>query len=165
MPRLCFLAPVLFCLLFCSIFSYLFFAAVFPAMSLGVLKRGVSRCLGVMVAMGWGVVRDSLGSALFKIIFLGLLYSGLTLARDFFIIAAEDVQTISMSTKYYELMDFAWILTMLVIFINLIFYFWIISSLNATTEYLRNMNQTNKLKRHLRLRCLILTSLLIVGIW
>jgi hypothetical protein len=134
-------------------------------MSVGVLKRGVSRCLGVMVAMGWGVVRDSLGPALIKIIILGVLYSGLTLVRDFFIVAAEDVQTISMSTKYYELMDFAWILTLLVILINLIFYFWIISALNSTTEYLRNMNQTSKLKRHLRLRCLILTSLVIVGIW
>jgi hypothetical protein len=118
-----------------------------------------------MVAMGWGVVRDSLGPALVKLIMLGFLYSGLTLARDFFIVAAEDVQTISMSTKYYELMDFAWILTLLVILINLIFYFWIISALNSTTEYLRNMNQTSKLKRHLRLRCLILTSLVIVGIW
>jgi Lung seven transmembrane receptor len=137
----------------------------FPAMSLGVLKRGVSRCLGVMVAMGWGVVRDSLGPALVKIIVLGILYSALTLARDFFIVAAEDVQTISMSTKYYELMDFAWILTLLVILINLIFYFWIIFASNSTTEYLRNMNQTSKLKRHLKLRCLILTSLIIVGIW
>ncbi|KAG7361464.1 seven transmembrane receptor [Nitzschia inconspicua] len=138
---------------------------MYTAMSLGVLKRGVSRCLGVMVAMGWGVVRESLGSALSRIIVLGLLYSGLTLARDFFIVAAEEVQTITMSTKYYELMDFAWILTMLVIFINLIFYFWIISSLNSTTEYLRNMNQTSKLKRHLRLRCLILISFMIVAIW
>lgn len=134
-------------------------------MCLGVLKRGVSRCLGVMVAMGWGVVRDSLGSALVKIVFLGLLYSGLTLARDFFVVAAEDVQTISMSTKYYELLDFAWVLTMLIIFINLVFYFWIIRSLNSTTEYLRNMNQTSKLKRHMRLRCLILTSLFIVALW
>jgi hypothetical protein len=138
---------------------------MYTAMSLGVLKRASSRCLGVMVAMGWGVVRDSLGNSLVKIIVLGVLYAGLTLARDFFIVVADDVKTISMSTQYFELMDFAWILTILVIFINVIFYFWIISSLNATTEYLRNMNQTSKLKRHLTLRCLIIISLIVVGIW
>jgi len=135
------------------------------AMSLGVLKGGCSRCLGVMVAMGWGVVRDSLGSALARIIFLGVLYSGLTLARDFFLVAAEDVQTISMSTKYTELMDFAWIFTLLIIFVNVIFYYWVISASNSTTEYLRNMNQTSKLKRHMMLKCLIVTSLIITGIW
>jgi hypothetical protein len=117
-----------------------------------------------MVSMGWGVVRDSLGTTLIKIVILGLLYSGLTLARDFLIVAAESVKKVS-TTEEEELIDLALVLTPLILVVNLIFYFWIISSLNATTEYLRNMSQTSKLKRHLRLRCLIITSLLVVGIW
>jgi hypothetical protein len=138
---------------------------LFAALLLGVLKRGISRCLGVMVAMGWGVVRDSLGTTLIKIVTLGLLYSGLTLFRDFLVVvAAENVQTLSISTED-ELFDFALFLTPMIIIINLIFYFWIISSLNATTEYLKNMNQTMKLQRHLRLRCIILTSIAIAAGW
>merc|ERR1712157_333188 len=63
-----------------------------------------------------------------------------------------------------ELVDLALVLTPIIFFIDLIFYLWIISSLSSTTEYLRNMNQTSKLRRHMRLRCLIITSLIIVGV-
>jgi hypothetical protein len=136
----------------------------YTALALAALKTGSSRCLGVMVAMGWGVVRDTLGSALVKIIFLGLLYTGLVVAQEFFYIAAEDVQTISLTGKE-ELLDLALILVPVIFVVNMIFYFWIISSLNSTAEYLRNMNQTTKLARHLRLRCIVLTSLTIVTIW
>ena len=117
-----------------------------------------------MVAMGWGVVRESLGATLAKIIFLGLLYSGLTLARDFLAIAAESVQHLSQIQEEEELLDLALVLTPIIIVINIIFYCWIISSLSSTTEYLRNMNQTSKLRRHMQLRCLIITSLVIVGL-
>jgi hypothetical protein len=118
-----------------------------------------------MVAMGWGVVRDSLGRTLIKIVILGLLYSGLTLFRDILVVfASDEVQTLSTSTEK-ELRDSALILTPPIIVINLIFYFWIISSLNATTEYLKNMNQTSKLRRHLRLRCIIMTSITIAAGW
>ena len=166
----------------------------YTAMALAALKRGSSRCLGkfaevvhfycyryenfshthhclhirlskgVMVAMGYGVVRDTLGTALVKIMFLGLLYTGLVVAQEFFYVAAEDVQTISITEKE-ELLDLALILVPVIFVVNMIFYFWIISSLNSTAEYLRNMNQTTKLARHLRLRCIIVTSLTIVTIW
>lgn len=118
-----------------------------------------------MVAMGWGVVREGLGFTLFKIVVLGMIYSGLTLFRDFFVIfASVEVETLSLTAEE-ELMDFALILTPLILIINLTFYWWIISSLNATTEYLKNMNQTSKLRRHMRLRCLIFTSVLIAAAW
>jgi hypothetical protein len=120
-----------------------------------------------MVAMGWGVVRDSLGTSLIAIVLLGLIYSGLTLFRDFLIVvASEDVQTLSISTEE-DLIDFALLLflTPMIIIINIIFYFWIIYALNATTEYLKSMNQTSKLRRHVRLRCIILTSIAIAACW
>mmetsp|Transcript_23423 Transcript_23423/g.26104 ORF Transcript_23423/g.26104 Transcript_23423/m.26104 type:complete len:810 (+) Transcript_23423:83-2512(+) len=135
----------------------------YTALGLGVLKRGSSRCLGVMVAMGWGVVRDSLGTTLIKILALGLLYSGLTLAIEFLEIAAVAVQKKSLEEEE-ELLNLALVLAPIIFIINIIFYCWIISSLSSTTEYLRNMNQTSKLRRHMRLRCLIITSLVVVGI-
>jgi hypothetical protein len=118
-----------------------------------------------MVAMGWGVVRDSLGSALYQITFMGLLFCGVTAVRDTFaVVAVTEVGAVSLSEED-ELIDFVLILTPLIILINLIFYVWIIGSLKATTAYLRNMNQASKLKRHLRLRCLIVASLVIAGGW
>jgi len=114
-----------------------------------------------MVAMGWGVVRDTLGLALCKIVFLGLLYSGLAVVRDFLKAVASSAQLVS-STEEAELFDLALILSMVIIVVNIMFYCWIISSLRTTTEYLKNMNQTSKLRRHLRLRCLIITSLVII---
>src|SRR5210317_882461 len=109
-----------------------------------------------MVAKGWGIVREryvvrasilvfscnyrwfpncfpftcSLGLALAKIIMLGLIYTGLTGFRDFsLIIAEEDVEKISV-TDETELFDIALILTLVIMVLDLIFYFWILDSLN-----------------------------------
>jgi mannose/fructose/N-acetylgalactosamine-specific phosphotransferase system component IIC len=135
------------------------------ALVFGVLKRGLARCLGVMVAMGWGVIRESLGATMFKIVFLGLLYCGLTAARDALaVLAVTDVQSISTGEED-EIIDLVLVLTPMIIVINVLFYFWIVNSLKATTQYLQNMNQTSKLRRHLRLRCIIMTSLFIAFAW
>eukprot|EP00536_Pseudo-nitzschia_multiseries_P001993 jgi/Psemu1/251193/estExt_Genewise1Plus.C_260153 len=135
---------------------------VYAALGFKILEHGFSRCLGVMVAMGWGVVRDTLGASLCKIIFLGLLYSGVVFTRDFLGIIAETVTSVSL-TEEEELVDLALVLSAVAVCIEFIFFMWIISSLKATTEYLKNMNQTTKLRRHLRLRCLIMTSIVVIG--
>lgn len=141
------------------------FSNLLSATTVGVLKRGIARCLLVMVAMGWGVIRDTLGGTLFKIVFLGLLYCGLSLPRDIFaVIANHDIQSIS-TTQEGELIDLVLVLTPIIIFINLVFFFWIMISFKATSMYLKNMNQTTKLRRHMHLRCLIITSLFIAFIW
>jgi len=134
--------------------------AMYIALVLGILFQASLRCLGVMVAMGWGIVRDTLGMVLCKIIMLGLLYFGLTLVRDSLDAAASSAQLVS-STEKKELVNVARVLSFVIICINIIFYCWIIFSLRTTTEYLRNMNQTSKLRRHLRLCCLIVTSLFV----
>ena len=103
----------------------------FPLVAIvfGVLKRSIFRCLGVMVSMGWGIVRDSLGMALAKIIFLGMMYCGLTAARDVFtLVAVEEVHSISTAAEE-ELIDIAVVLTIAIFAINFIFYCWIIRSL------------------------------------
>lgn len=135
------------------------------AMILGVLKRGLTRCLFVMVSMGWGVVRDTLGLALVKIVVLGVVYCALTLLRDFLMVLAVDkVESWSASAEE-ELVNLLILISLGLVAVNLIFFFWIISSLVATTEYLKNMNQTTKLKRHLRLRCIIIIAFLVAVAW
>ena len=118
-----------------------------------------------MVSMGWGVIRDSLGITLVKIVTLGLTYCGLTMARDFLLVLSVDrMESWSASTEE-ALLDWTLLVSLAVVVVNVIFFFWIISSLVATTEYLKNMGQTTKLRRHLRLRCIIMTAFVIALSW
>jgi len=81
---------------------------------MGVLKHGISRCLIVMVSLGWGVIRDTLGSALHRIVFLGIVYVVLAGARDIFVVLAyEDMQTMSYDAEM-ELWDLQTILKFVV---------------------------------------------------
>merc|ERR1712086_562986 len=57
------------------------------------------------------------------------------------------------------------VLSLVIVLIDLIFYFWIIDSLNGTMEYLENMKQMRKLLRYLRLRCILMFSILFGVIW
>jgi Kef-type K+ transport system membrane component KefB len=130
-----------------------------------VLKRGISRCLIVMVSLGWGVVRDDLGGVMKKINFLGGLYIVVSAVRDIMtVLALTEVQKMSQEEED-ELFDIVTILTMVIAFIDVLFYLWIIDALNGTMEYLENMSQTSKLLQFLRLRCLLLFSILFAVIW
>lgn len=99
-----------------------------------------------------------------KIILLGSLYAGLAILRDSFEAIAMSSKGLVSSNESEELFDLALVLVPVIALINFIFYVWIIRSLNVTTEYLKNMNQTSKLRRHLCLRCLIITSLVVITV-
>jgi len=134
---------------------------MYIGVSFGILFQASLRCLGVMVALGWGVVRDTLGFAFCRIVTLGLLYAGLSLVVEIFEAAARANKVFTTSTEE-ELVDLALVVSFVIFVINIIFYVWIMSSLSNTTEYLKNMNQSSKLRRHLRLRCLVISSLVII---
>jgi hypothetical protein len=131
----------------------------------GVLKGAISRCVLVMVSLGWGVVRDTLGDQLIKIIILGIVFSISSFARDVAeVVFVEEMQTWSLE-KEEEVYDVFSILTFVVAAIDCIFYMWILDALNSTMQYLENMNQSNKLKRYLRLRLILLISILFGIVW
>ena len=126
----------------------------------GVLKRAISRCLVVMVSLGWGVVRDDLGDVMKKINFLGGLYVVVALVRDIItVIAYTEIQVMSQEEED-KLFDIVTILTLVLAFVDVVFLLWILDSLNATMEYLESMSQMSKLLRYLRLRCVLLFSVL-----
>ena len=132
---------------------------------MGVMKHGFSRCLVVMVSMGWGVVRDTLGRALFRIVLLGAIYVALSAVRDFMILfAVEDMQTLSYDEEV-ELFDVATILTFVIAAVDVVFIMWILDALNGTMTYLENMNQTRKYDRFLKLRTIFLFSILFAVVW
>jgi hypothetical protein len=118
-----------------------------------------------MVSLGWGVVRDDLGGAMKKINFLGGLYIVISTVRDIMtVLAFSEVQVVSQEEED-ELFDIVTILTMVIAFIDVLFYLWIIDALNGTMEYLESLGQASKLLQFLRLRFLLLFSILFAVIW
>eukprot|EP00978_Attheya_sp_CCMP212_P006408 scaffold14557_cov67-Attheya_sp.AAC.11 len=141
-----------------------FWLAMYGGVIIGVVKRAISRCLIVMVSLGWGVVRDTLDN-MRKITIFGVLYAVAALARDLTtIFARAEVQELS-TKEENELLDIVTILTFVVAAIDVIFYMWILDSLNATMEYLESMSQRLKLLRYLRLRSILLFSILFAVVW
>jgi Lung seven transmembrane receptor len=131
----------------------------------GVLKQGISRCLIVMVSLGWGVVRDTLGSTMRMIIVLGATYIAISAIRDLMIIFyLEDIGTISTSEEN-KMLSIVQILTLLISAIDVLFILWILDALNNTVIYLESMNQTRKLERYNKLRCIFMFSILFAAIW
>mmetsp|Transcript_16495 Transcript_16495/g.46059 ORF Transcript_16495/g.46059 Transcript_16495/m.46059 type:complete len:583 (-) Transcript_16495:474-2222(-) len=142
-----------------------FWFALYVGIVMGILKDGISRGLIVMVALGWGVIRDDLGPVMKKIKFLVTLYIGVSLVRDLMkIIGAVEVHKLSEGEET-EIVDVVDILTVVIAFLEILFFLWIIDSLNATMEYLENMGQALKLQRYLRLRAILLISIVFAIMW
>lgn len=51
-----------------------FWFSMYTGIVLGVVKRTFSRCLMVMVCLGWGVIRDELNEQIKKIYTLSAFY-------------------------------------------------------------------------------------------
>lgn len=141
-----------------------FWFAMYIGVIVGVIKRGLSRCLIVMVSLGWGVVRDRLDQ-MKAIVVLGVLYVGSALFRDIMtIIAVTENETLS-AKEETELFDAVTIVTFVVAGIDVTFYMWILDALNGTMQYLENMSQRVKLERYLQLRSILLFSILFAVMW
>lgn len=141
-----------------------FWFAMYVGVILGVIKRGLSRCLIVMLSLGWGVVRDRLDQ-MKAIVILGILYMGTAAFRDIMtIIAVTENETLSINEEQ-KLFDAVTIITFIVAAIDVTFYMWILDALNGTMQYLENMNQRIKLMRYLQLRCILLFSILFAVMW
>lgn len=130
----------------------------------GVLKNGVSRCLVVMVSLGWGVVRNSLGSTQRSIVILGTVY---IVAKAIFtmseIFSIEDVNKLT-TTESTEITNVEFLSNVVVSLCNAIFIIWILDALNNSIMYLEDQKQTRKLERFLQFRCLFLVAVLLAVI-
>ena len=132
---------------------------------MGVVKRSISRCLMVMVSLGWGVVLDDLSDHLRKIYTLGVIYFITSLATDVLKVFSIVENEVLGPKVEEELFDIVAILTFVVAFIDVTFYMWILDSLSGTMQYLEEMDQKRKLQRYLRLRLVFLLSILFAFVW
>jgi hypothetical protein len=142
-----------------------FWFSLYTGVIVGVLKRAISRVLILMLCLGWGVTCDSLGEKMKKVVFLGLAYAGTSAARDVTTVLAITENEVLSTEAETELLDVVAILTLATSCIDVIFYLWIFNALNGTMQYLDDMNQSRKLKRYLRLRLILLLSVLFALVW
>lgn len=141
-----------------------FYFAMGTWIFIGEVKRGLSRCLLVMVSLGWGVVRDQL-DAIHKIIILGTLYVVTAMAQDILDILAIAENEVLSDHAEEELLDATTVVAFIMAAIDITFIVWILYGLDGTMQYLENMNQNRKLARYLRLRCILLFSILFGMMW
>lgn len=111
-----------------------FWFAMYIGLLLGVSKQAISRCLVVMVSLGWGVVRDQL-TQMRTIIALGTTYALVAAACDVLeILPVVENETLG-SRKEQEVIDIITVLTFLVAAIDVTFYMWILDALSGTMQY------------------------------
>lgn len=139
--------------------------ALYVGLLLGVCKRGVSRVLVIMVSLGWGVVRDTLGDTKRMIIIVGTIYMVLSAIREI----SDTVMLKELERAHKDppikLFDFVKCVTLLVVLVDTFIYLWIFDSLSGTIHFLENMNQNMKLKRYLRFRLVLSFSVLFAFVW
>lgn len=142
-----------------------FWFSLYTGVVVGVLKRALSRCLVVMLCLGWGVTCDDLGDRTTRVTALGVAYAGTSAARDVMtVLAITENEVLSTQTEN-DIWDAVTILTFVTAFIDVSFYMWIFDALSGTMKYLEEMNQARKLKRYLRLRMILLISVLFALVW
>ena len=143
----------------------LFYFTYYSGILIGVIKGAIARCLIIMVCLGWGVIRDTLGDQMKKILFLGIVYLVVAFLRDVAgIVFVEEIHVLSDETEE-EIYDVFTLFTLITATIDVVCYMWILDALNGTMQYLENMNQTMKLKKYLRLRLILLLSILFGLFW
>ena len=141
-----------------------FWFSLYTGVVAGVFKRAISRCLVLMLCLGWGVTCDQLENFR-SVVFLGIAYAGISAARDVMTVFAITENEILTHNEENEILDVVTILTFVTSCIDVCFYIWIFCALSSTMQYLEGMNQTMKLKRYLRLRMILLLSVLFAIVW
>jgi hypothetical protein len=127
----------------------------------GVLKRSLSRVVVLMVSMGYGVVRPTLGDDMKKIMYLGCSY---------FILSLVYTLTISMpsNSKFVGDAEFENMLALVVLLLAAVdstFYMWILKSLNNIIVTLDSRRQTEKSNLYKNFRIVLFVSLGFAIIW
>ena len=88
-----------------------------------------------MVCLGWGVVRDTLGGKMRKIILFIIAYTVVSSLRDVFTSFAVTDPDLT-TDEEHKVVDLVAIFTLATAILDVIIYLWILDSLNATIDHL-----------------------------
>lgn len=129
----------------------------------GVCKQGFTRCLVVMVSMGWGVIRNTLSTIVMNVL-IALTISFIvvsTLIDAAVLVAIENMNKLSYNSES-EILNVVSLLTAIKATIDIIFFIWMIDSITKTLKYLSTQkNQVHKLERTKQLRNIIVLSFIL----
>uniref|UniRef100_A0A6U5IKN5 GOST seven transmembrane domain-containing protein n=1 Tax=Corethron hystrix TaxID=216773 RepID=A0A6U5IKN5_9STRA len=137
---------------------------MYAGVLIGVLKRSISRCVVIMLCLGWGIVRDNLGPDMKKIVTFGIGYAFLSGVSDILFTIALTSPKLGETGGSQLLSIVEWIVVG-VTGLNLICYCWILESLSNTMQYLKNNNQVIKNRLFEKLRMCLLFSALFAICW
>jgi len=126
------------------------------AVSISTVRKTVSRLLVLAVCLGYGVVRPTLGSAAYKVLVLGLVYTFFSAALDI----ASNVSQISELSAPVRLLFIA-----PVALLDGLFYWWTFSGLTRTLAQLSTRRQSAKLLLYRRFSYVLITSIGVSALW
>jgi len=144
-----------------------FDSITYTGVLLGIMKRAISRGLILMVSLGWGVVRDTLGNKLGKIRLFCVIYIAIAACQDiFYILSMADPALSSLSQEEENTFkNIASIFELFTVLLDVFIYVWIFDALKATIQHLETMAQHEKLKIMVRLRSIIYVSIAFAVLW
>lgn len=127
----------------------------------GVVKRSVSRGVVLMVTMGYGVVRPSIGEEMKRVMLLTGAYGVLSLIYTF----SSSLPNSSKNVSDPDFGNLFAIVVMLLAAVDTTFYMWTINSLNNLIITLQSRRQTAKLLLYTRFRYVLILAVTFAFIW
>ncbi|XP_022761395.1 transmembrane protein 87B-like [Durio zibethinus] len=126
------------------------------AVTFGSVKKTLSRLLLLVVSMGFGVVRPTLGGLTSKVLLLGLIYFIATEALEL-VEHLGNINDFSGKTKLFLVLPVA--------FLDACFILWIFSSLSKTLEKLQTRRNLAKLELYRKFTNALAMSVLLSIAW
>lgn len=135
-------------------------AVTFLGLFFGVSKRAISRVVVQLVALGYSVVRPSLGEDFPRVMYLGGFYFILSLIYTVFTALPSNSKAVDESE--YDLIS---LIVFLLAGIDTIFYIWIITSINNLLVTLAARKQAAKYILYRNLRAVLFVSIFFTCVW
>jgi len=135
-------------------------AVIFVALFFGVSKRSVSRVVVLLVSLGYGVVRPTLGEEMTKVLYLGLAY---------FLLSLVYTVATSLPTGNHAADESEYDMLSMVVFVlaavDTAFYVWILTALNNLLGGLAARKQAAKYILYRNFRSVLFVSLFATCVW
>lgn len=131
------------------------------AILFGSAKRALSLSLILMVCMGYGIVRPSLGRDLHRIMGLALVY----FITSSLWAALNDYRQSDKNFSNRSVVDYSTMLVFMNSIIMVVFYGWILQSIFGVIHHLHLRRQTAKLQLYERFRMVLAASVVFAILW
>jgi hypothetical protein len=129
------------------------------AVFFGALKRAVSRILVMLVCLGYGVVRPSLGEEMHRVLYLGGAYFVLSFIYS---LLSHSPNTRTVADSDYDMLS---LIVFLLAMVDTTFYIWIFTSINNLLTSLAARKQGVKYTLYLQFRTVLALLLAFTCAW